>query len=237
MTGDPSLDIVGRIAADWVTQGISKIPELEVSPAARGPPGERKREARPGRGRYPGPVPGDRRGDGRHGRILPQRGDPGIPIPGQRRRPFKDPPVDGRGSGDARVPHGSHRPPSPAGHGRDGRSFISRQGEDPVRRHPAALRGLSGIPPGRRTTSAWTMRRPTGISPGRPSWIPIFLVPRSGGRSASATGASTPRPMRSSAASIARRTDSPPISAMSSIGTRPTSRGARRTPSDTPAKR
>jgi tetratricopeptide (TPR) repeat protein len=34
MTGDPSLDIVGRIAADWVTQGISKIPGLEVSPAA-----------------------------------------------------------------------------------------------------------------------------------------------------------------------------------------------------------
>ena len=33
MTGDPSLDIIGRIAADWVTQGISKIPEIEVSPA------------------------------------------------------------------------------------------------------------------------------------------------------------------------------------------------------------
>jgi len=38
MTGDPSLDIVGRIAADWVTQGISKIPGLEVSPAAADQP-------------------------------------------------------------------------------------------------------------------------------------------------------------------------------------------------------
>lgn len=34
MTGDPSLDILGRIAADWVTQGISKLPGLEVSPPA-----------------------------------------------------------------------------------------------------------------------------------------------------------------------------------------------------------
>ena len=40
LTGDPSLDIVGRIAADWVTQGISKIPELEVSPAAADSPAE-----------------------------------------------------------------------------------------------------------------------------------------------------------------------------------------------------
>ncbi|MBP1769743.1 MAG: transcriptional activator protein [Candidatus Aminicenantes bacterium] len=36
MTGDPSLDILGRIAADWVTQGISKLPGIEVSPPALG---------------------------------------------------------------------------------------------------------------------------------------------------------------------------------------------------------
>jgi tetratricopeptide (TPR) repeat protein len=40
LTGDPSLDIIGRIAADWITQGISKIPGLEVSPAAADGPGE-----------------------------------------------------------------------------------------------------------------------------------------------------------------------------------------------------
>jgi tetratricopeptide (TPR) repeat protein len=34
MTGDPALDLLGRIAADWVTQGISKLPGLEVSPPA-----------------------------------------------------------------------------------------------------------------------------------------------------------------------------------------------------------
>ena len=34
LTGDPSLDILGKIAADWITQGISKIPGLEVSPPA-----------------------------------------------------------------------------------------------------------------------------------------------------------------------------------------------------------
>lgn len=40
LTGDPSLDIVGRIAADWVTQGVSKIPEIEVSPAVSARPEE-----------------------------------------------------------------------------------------------------------------------------------------------------------------------------------------------------
>jgi tetratricopeptide (TPR) repeat protein len=31
-TGDPSLDLIGSIAADWITQGISQISVLEVSP-------------------------------------------------------------------------------------------------------------------------------------------------------------------------------------------------------------
>ena len=31
-TGDPSLDLIGSIAADWITQGISRISVLEVSP-------------------------------------------------------------------------------------------------------------------------------------------------------------------------------------------------------------
>ena len=49
MTGDPSLDIVGRIAADWVTQGVSKIPGLEVSPAAADrPEGGGEKPARAG---------------------------------------------------------------------------------------------------------------------------------------------------------------------------------------------
>lgn len=42
-TGDPSLDLIGSIAADWLTQGLSQISVLEISPqgapAASGEPG------------------------------------------------------------------------------------------------------------------------------------------------------------------------------------------------------
>jgi len=45
-TGDPSLDLIGSIAADWLTQGISRISVLEVSPqgapAASGEPDKDK---------------------------------------------------------------------------------------------------------------------------------------------------------------------------------------------------
>jgi len=49
-TGDPSLDLIGSIAADWITQGISQISVLEVSPqgapAASGEPDKDKSGSR-----------------------------------------------------------------------------------------------------------------------------------------------------------------------------------------------
>jgi tetratricopeptide (TPR) repeat protein len=52
-TGDPSLDLIGSIAADWITQGVSQISVLEVSPqgapAASGKPDKGK----PGSGSGP----------------------------------------------------------------------------------------------------------------------------------------------------------------------------------------
>jgi tetratricopeptide (TPR) repeat protein len=52
-TGDPSLDLTGSIAADWITQGISQLSGLEVSPqgapAASGKPDKGK----PGSGSGP----------------------------------------------------------------------------------------------------------------------------------------------------------------------------------------
>ncbi len=52
LTGDPKLDSLGRVAADWITQGLSQITTIEVSPSgttldAARPPGEEGRTTDP----------------------------------------------------------------------------------------------------------------------------------------------------------------------------------------------